>query len=560
MIVHGSEINVARKGGVLIVGEAWGEFEAAADPPRPFIGPAGMLLDDVLAYGGFRREDVNLTNVVCARPPSEDNRFESFRDDVVAEGRAALDALVRKLQPKLVITTGNIPSAHFVPTWPTNGRGIVRAKDIENRRGYFWPGRHGGWVLTCLHPAAALRKAVPGYELLTRDMKRAKAWLRGKLPRQRFPDVLPLRDMREVKRLLRSSALAFDIETRWQHIVTCGFCGDDGQPYAARYGKGFDLMRHLLTGRVGLEGVAHNGYFDVDQLDREGYPTALYTDDSMTAWWALDPELAAQSDEEGGRMTKKSLAFLGSLDENGNFPWWKDDDRADELGGVAGYPQEGDDDRLALFKLYNMGGRDSFITHRSWKWLKPRMHTDEVQGQYRDAYRANLACITMTRRGWRVDDDLRRERITALTARHQEAREKARAAGLAYVEEQQIQDFLQTKQCTCCGGGKVAAQACWRCAGFERKPTKAMLLQKYADPLGDLAALKKDQLEAFVLKPCTVCGGKGKTEWYDFQPTTHQLKKLLYEHIGAPKWVFKRKTKMDEMARINLMLWAKGEK
>jgi len=268
--------------------------------------------------------------------------------------------------------------------------------------------------------------------------------------------------------------------------------------------------------------------------------------------------LASQDDDEGGRMTRKSLAFLASLDETGNWPWWKDDDCANELGGIAGYPLPDDDDRTALQKLYRMGGRDSFITRLAWGWLWQRVRKEDVEQQYWDAFHANLACVTMTRRGWRVGEALRQERVKTLTERRDTAKAKARKAALTYIEEEGIADFLQSKQCKCCGGGEIAKDQCWRCAGFERKPTKAMLLERYGN--GDYQTMTAAQLSAFVLKPCQACGGQGRTYWYDFQPTTPQLKKLLYEHVGAPKWTFKGKTKLDEMARLNLMLWAEGKK
>ena len=81
------------------------------------------------------------------------------------------------------------------------------------------------------------------------------------------------------------------------------------------------------------------------------WPTALYTDDSQSGWAALDPELAYQDDEEGGRMTKKSLAFLGSLDETGNYPWWKDDDRAEEFRQLRSFAESRRKDIEDFFQL-----------------------------------------------------------------------------------------------------------------------------------------------------------------------------------------------------------------
>lgn len=50
----------------VLVGEAPGEAEAATR--RPFMGPAGRVLTDVLAHVGLTRRDVFITNAVKIRP------------------------------------------------------------------------------------------------------------------------------------------------------------------------------------------------------------------------------------------------------------------------------------------------------------------------------------------------------------------------------------------------------------------------------------------------------------------------------------------------------------
>ena len=52
---------------VLLVGEGPGAREDATG--RPFVGPAGQLLDELLRSIGWAREDVFITNVVKCRPP-----------------------------------------------------------------------------------------------------------------------------------------------------------------------------------------------------------------------------------------------------------------------------------------------------------------------------------------------------------------------------------------------------------------------------------------------------------------------------------------------------------
>lgn len=52
---------------IMFVGEGPGATEDELG--RPFVGPAGRLLDRILAAAGFERGDVYITNTVLCRPP-----------------------------------------------------------------------------------------------------------------------------------------------------------------------------------------------------------------------------------------------------------------------------------------------------------------------------------------------------------------------------------------------------------------------------------------------------------------------------------------------------------
>ncbi len=64
---------------IMFIGEAPGASEDLAG--RPFVGHAGKILDQALAYARLRREQVFITNVVKCRPPS--NR-KPRKDEVLA--------------------------------------------------------------------------------------------------------------------------------------------------------------------------------------------------------------------------------------------------------------------------------------------------------------------------------------------------------------------------------------------------------------------------------------------------------------------------------------------
>lgn len=85
---------------IVFIGEAPGEVEAKTG--RPFVGPAGQVLDELLASIDLKREDVYITNVVKDRPP--DNR-----DPRVKEVRLYSPFLWRQLeiiQPKVIVPLG----------------------------------------------------------------------------------------------------------------------------------------------------------------------------------------------------------------------------------------------------------------------------------------------------------------------------------------------------------------------------------------------------------------------------------------------------------------------
>lgn len=125
---------------IMFIGEAPGWHENQQG--RPFVGPAGRLLDDLLASIGLRRSDVYIANVVKCRPPNN-------RDPVPAEIDACasfLDRQIGLLRPKVIVTLGRFSMAKFFP-----GETIGKIHGRHARRGDVT-------VLPLYHPAAALHQ------------------------------------------------------------------------------------------------------------------------------------------------------------------------------------------------------------------------------------------------------------------------------------------------------------------------------------------------------------------------------------------------------------------
>jgi uracil-DNA glycosylase family 4 len=124
---------------LMFVGEAPGFHEDRQG--IPFVGPSGQLLNRLLEGIGLRREDVFICNAIKSRPPG--NRDPE--PDEIAACRPWLDAQIRLVDPKVVVTLGNFAAKTLLET--TTG--------ITRLRGQTYPFQ-GRVLLPTFHPAAAL--------------------------------------------------------------------------------------------------------------------------------------------------------------------------------------------------------------------------------------------------------------------------------------------------------------------------------------------------------------------------------------------------------------------
>jgi uracil-DNA glycosylase family 4 len=124
---------------LMFVGEAPGFHEDRQG--IPFVGPSGQLLNRLLEGIGLRRQEVYIANVVKSRPPGNRDPLP----DEIAACRPWLDAQVRLVDPKVVVTLGNFAAKTLLET--TTG--------ITRLRGRTYPFQ-GRVLLPTFHPAAAL--------------------------------------------------------------------------------------------------------------------------------------------------------------------------------------------------------------------------------------------------------------------------------------------------------------------------------------------------------------------------------------------------------------------
>jgi DNA polymerase len=147
---------------VLIIGEGPGAEEDASG--RPFVGPAGQLLDKMLASIGLdRRTNCFIANVVKCRPPRN-------RDPEPDEREACLGYLRRQiaeLRPRAALCVGRIAAQALL----SSGEGIGKLRGS-------WREFEGLPVLATYHPSALLRDESlkrPAWE----DLKKLREFLGG---------------------------------------------------------------------------------------------------------------------------------------------------------------------------------------------------------------------------------------------------------------------------------------------------------------------------------------------------------------------------------------------
>jgi len=129
-----------RKADVMFIGEGPGEQEDLKG--EPFVGPAGMLLDDMLSIIDLDRTNVYIANIVKCRPPHN-------RDPLETEQDACIDYLrnqVALIQPKIIVCLGRIAAKR-----------IIREDYRITREHGQWTERNGVWMTAFFHPSALLR-------------------------------------------------------------------------------------------------------------------------------------------------------------------------------------------------------------------------------------------------------------------------------------------------------------------------------------------------------------------------------------------------------------------
>ena len=143
---------------VAVVGESPGPPDIESG--RPFMGPAGQMLERILASIGLRRDECYLTNTV---------KYISTGDELTPEVLSFFTPYLHRellaVGPRVIISFGNTPT-----------RALLRTKKpISQLRGEFHD-FHGMQLMPTFNPAYLLRDPTKKREVWE-DMKRVRALL-----------------------------------------------------------------------------------------------------------------------------------------------------------------------------------------------------------------------------------------------------------------------------------------------------------------------------------------------------------------------------------------------
>ena len=125
---------------VMFIGEGPGEQEDLQG--EPFVGPAGKLLDDMMAIIDLDRRNSYIANIVKCRPPHN-------RDPLETEQDACIDYLrnqVVLIKPKIIVCLGRIAA-----------KKIIRDDYRITKEHGQWMEKNGVWMTAFYHPSALLR-------------------------------------------------------------------------------------------------------------------------------------------------------------------------------------------------------------------------------------------------------------------------------------------------------------------------------------------------------------------------------------------------------------------
>src|SRR4026209_1176482 len=146
---------------IMLVGEQPGDYEDQEG--KPFVGPAGKIMDQALEEAGIDRKAIYVTNAVKHfkwEPRGKRRIHQKPNSREIAACRPWLEAELRLVKPTLLVCLGaTAAQAIFVPSFR-----------VTRERGKLLASKFAPKVLATVHPSSLLRQ--PDEESRQREYKR----------------------------------------------------------------------------------------------------------------------------------------------------------------------------------------------------------------------------------------------------------------------------------------------------------------------------------------------------------------------------------------------------
>lgn len=399
---------------ILLVGESPGRVELTKN--RPFVGPAGKLLDRLLRQAGITRSDCYIVNTVGEFVESIDDVIsfkkkkewqqigKAWVSDKYLENERVLFSLINNSSANVIVPLGKV--ALYATTGYT---------DITKRRGSIltseiFPGKK---IIPTIHPAAALHEYLFEY-FITQDLRRA-------LDESITPElVLPERTcviqpsfvqcLEYIERAQQQEYIGFDIECirvrqieyfqDWEisclsialsaeEVICIPFIDEHGNDYfpVDQEIAIWRELRKLLTNQK-VKKIGQNMVFDASFIYRKMGIVINPIEDTMIAAALLYPEFP------------KGLDFLTSFYTR--EPYYKDEGKTYIRANSSS----------EAFWLYNC--KDSAVLHEIFPVQKDELEEQGLTHNYNTAVALIPPLIYMQSRGILCNVEARKAASEAL--------------------------------------------------------------------------------------------------------------------------------------------------
>jgi uracil-DNA glycosylase family 4 len=299
--------------GVMLCGESLGSEEVAAS--RPFVGPAGRLLDRLIARTTdpatgkqLARSEFLIDNCVRAQPPGNDLNGP-WHDEALEYFAQFLKETIRTYKPKVIVPLGAHATRWFLPET------MATLKEIKKVRGYIYE-TPWGLVLPTYHPAYLLRGQMALAQVFQHDLLRAVSVARMGLsrPPQKYvlsPSPQEAYAFLEAYREARCPPLDSDIETPYSErldeadrieeereeddlsytILRVSFSFRPHEAITFPWQPPYTEIAKALYATPGVKRFYNGLAYDVPRLEANGCPLSGDIHDLMLFFRRLEPHL-----------------------------------------------------------------------------------------------------------------------------------------------------------------------------------------------------------------------------------------------------------------------------